>query len=423
MRTASLWKLPLLLLSTAMLGASATSPLPQAPPLSECNTPTSRFCDAAMPVPASWRGPVFKLSQDYPDQPGRDVQPWRRFRPDAQPNEYLLAVLGYVFDGNIRPGAEQSFDVANNPNRRWYHAPWQDFGMNGREFIHGLTRERTSEPFDLHPQQRRHWQNYAVGFYNQPGGYTIGQVWRDHGRPDPRLANFPEGTVAAKLLFTTAPISEVPFLRGAPEWSAYVYANPNVRRPRPGDPRRVMRVRLLQVDIAVKDSRGTATGWVFGTFVYGGGLLGQRGSGWWNLEPVGLMWGNDPGYVSGPFREARVRTGVITRLGWQGRLNGPVDNPASSCLSCHATAQYPQADLLPPTGSPWQPWFRNIPSGQPFAPPAQSTDYSLQLSTGIANFYEADRLRQLRSAEERRQRFRALDRQDPRSPREGGKHH
>lgn len=32
--------------------------------------------------------------------------------------------------------------------------------------------------------------------------------------------------------------------------------------------------------------------------------------------------------------------------------------------------------------------FQNIPAGQPFDAAAKSTDYSLQLAGGIANFYE-----------------------------------
>ncbi len=33
-------------------------------------------------------------------------------------------------------------------------------------------------------------------------------------------ASFPEGAVSFKLLFTQAPVDKVPFLKGAPTWSA-----------------------------------------------------------------------------------------------------------------------------------------------------------------------------------------------------------
>ena len=76
-------------------------------------------------------------------------------------------------------------------------------------------------------------------------------------------------------------------------------------------------------------------------------------------------------------------------LGYKGRLNGPVDNPASSCLSCHATAQSPQfRPITPDTGKPsdLSAFFRNVPSGESFdgLPTSASMDYSLQLAGGIA---------------------------------------
>ena len=80
--------------------------------------------------------------------------------------------------------------------------------------------------------------------------------------------------------------------------------------------------------------------------------------------------------------------GLKPDLGLYGRMNGPVDNPISSCLSCHSTAQDPlsSAPMFPPDGEPVARWFRNIPSGQPFSAPANPLDYSLQVAYGIQNF-------------------------------------
>jgi hypothetical protein len=85
----------------------------------------------------------------------------------------------------------------------------------------------------------------------------------------------------------------------------------------------------------------------------------------------------------------------MQHLGYQGRLNGPVDNPASSCSSCHSVAQIP-ADLseesTPPSpavnASPAviAGYFRNIPAGTPFTAGQYSLDYSMQLQNGIANW-------------------------------------
>ena len=116
------------------------------------------------------------LSQNYPTAVSPDVQPWLQFDPKTQPDQYLNAVLSYFFEGNIQADSESSFDPTLNAVRGWYNAPWQDVGIiNGREFIHGLTRERVSRPHELAPEQVHEWNNYAVGFYNAPGGMIFGR--------------------------------------------------------------------------------------------------------------------------------------------------------------------------------------------------------------------------------------------------------
>lgn len=393
----------------AMIVASAaTSAVHAENTPSACNTPTTPFCASTVPLPANWGGHVFRMSQDYPatEQPD-DAMPWLAFDPRTAPSDYIRAALDHFYDGNIRSDLETSFDPELNSKRAWFHAPWQNspLDVNGREPIHGLTRERVSRPFELSEAQDLQWNNYAVGFYNAPGGYTIGQVWADHGKPDAsKASSLPDGTVAAKLLFTTAPTTQVPYLAGAPEWDAYVYADPNDPRPTLQSPRAVMKVRLLQIDIAVKDSRvASTTGWVFGTFVYGGGPGGAAGEGWSNVEPVGVMWGNDPGFSgSGDLQETWINPKVtMPHLGFQGRLNGPVDNKISSCLSCHSTAQIPVGQMVPPTGGSPVRWFRNIPSGTPFDEGSQPLDYSLQIMVGLRAFEQANAVAIAATDEER----------------------
>jgi hypothetical protein len=422
------------------------SPTPPGAAQGDCDTPTTPFCDAMMKPPKGWTGHVFKLAQNYPASVPEDAQPWLKIDPKTQGNEYLQAVLDFFYEGNVRPDVEESFDPAQNKIRGWYNAPWQDFGKGGREFIHGLTRERVTPIAELTPPSGKcaqkdskgkyprdcYYNNYAVGFYNAPGGMVIGKVWTDHGKPDATLANLPEGTVAAKLLFTTAPADQVPFLAGSPEWDAYVYADPHIQTSEiPDDPakrvRAVLKVRLLQIDIAVKDKRAGTIGWFMGTFVYGGGPAGKPGSGWSHVSPVGIMWGNDPGYSgTGPLSETVLNPDVhMPHVGYQGRLNGPVDNPDSACLSCHGTAEVaPKAGMkgsgmiASPVGDPK--WFRNVPSGTPFDEGFISTDYSLQISVGIANF---DAQQSLIHAATRAQKQIELDRKNKLerlSPREGG---
>jgi hypothetical protein len=419
--------------------AAAAKPVSLVNGSGQCDTPTTPFCDAAVALPAGWTGRVFKLAQDFPTTVPADSQPWLAFDPMTQPNQYAKAVLAYFYEGNIRESVEDSFDPALNTRRKWYNAPWQDYGFNGREPAHGLTRERVNlpaqggKPAELDVKQTLPWNNYAIGFYNAAGASTIGKVWANHGAPDSTKGMMPEGTVGAKLLFTTATVDQVPYLAGAPTWNTYVYSQVNSLRPNgskrgmPAGTAGPVPVRLLQIDIAVKDKR-SPTGWVFGTFVYGGGPAPGTtpGAGWNNVSAVGLMWGNDPDYDgSGPLKESWINPAVkMPHLGYQGRLNGPVDNPISSCLSCHSTAQDPlgTAPMFPQPGKPVSYWFRNIPSGTPFQPPANPLDYSLQVAFGIKNFNDQKAAAAAPAGSARKVRLEATA-SDPLSPRDGATSH
>ena len=292
--------------------------------------------------------------------------------------------------------------------RTWYHAPWLHWGRNGREFVHGLTHQRPSQPLELAPMQTTQFQNWAVGMYNAPGGYVLGKVWANANRPDPTAAHFPDGTVSIKLLFTQAPVSQVPYMINAKEWSAYIYGTLNIPT-NPLAPHAITPMRLLQIDVAVRDSRA-ASGWIFGTFAYNGFAPGSTV--WDRMIPVGAMWGNDPGVKNNTVKNFRqlketvINDGdanlPIEHLGWGGRLNGPVDNTYSACMSCHATAQWPATSpLVPPStvanepvrpDSPeWMRWFRNLKPGESFDAGSRSLDFSLQLASGIQNFCEWNR--------------------------------
>ena len=204
------------------------------------------------------------------------------------------------------------------------------------------------------------------------------------------------------------------------EWNGFVFATPYMagRDKGPPPPRQLQTLRLIQMDVMVRDDRAKATGgWVFATYVYNGAR--NRMPLWDNLMPVGLSWGNDPGVTSMPGGNAKpVRTIVNpdlkqTRinpdpalppqhLGFGMRLSGPVDNTASSCQSCHMTAEYPQISPIVPVaakdsagrplcpGSPeWMRWFTNTPLHRSFDGQAVNTDDSLQMSASYQNFIEA----------------------------------
>ncbi len=362
-----------LLIGGLLAGTAITSAQAQTFPSSE-DTP-----------PAGWDGPVFELSQDYPAAPPpAEAYPWKSINFKRGFLQYPRAVLAYALEGNVAV----DWRGQDNAVRTWYHAPWMHPGPNGREFVHGLTRERDSRPGELHPNQTATVQNWAVSLYNAPGGYAIGQVWSDPDAPDASKARFPDGTVAIKLLFTRATPQEVPFLEGAPEWEANTGTSTSSIRT----------VRLLQVDIAVRDDRADdTTGWVFGTFVYDKDAPGlAQNEGWDKLTPLGIMWGNDPDLlgVAGRLKETRIGARgrqLVTHLGWEGRLNGPVDNPNSSCLSCHGAGQDPMGSMIPNVNSAasLQRFFRNVPAGVAFNADLDddhvSTDYSLQIAFGIRN--------------------------------------
>jgi hypothetical protein len=329
------------------------------------------------------------LSQGFPNSlPNPETLPWKTIDFKTDPLAYALALRDYVFQGNVNPANPNApWVIQNNTVRKWYHAPWMDAGANGREFIHGLTRELTSVPGQLakNPPQNKSVQNWAVGFYNAPGGFILGQVWCDPTNPSLTAIKFPEGTVSAKLLFTTAPISQVPFLAGSVQWQANINQSSS-------SPRTPQTVRLLQIHLAVRDSRNTDTGWVFGTLIYNS--ANGSSNPWENMQPVGLMWGDDPGVTPtvGTIKQSWLNPATATLMqhyGWAERLNGPVDNPLSSCISCHATAGWPVAPLTPPSGSTDTQrlkWFKNIPAGQAFQAGQASQDYSLQLTFGIRQF-------------------------------------
>ena len=161
----------------------------------------AQFPDAHDPPPAGWTGQVFKLRQDYPQTlPPTGSRPWTSISFKTKPNDYMKAVLAYALEGN----KEADFVVQNNTVRGWYHAPWMHAGPAGREFMRGLTRERSSRPGELHANQTGTFENWAVSVYNPRGGYTLGRVWEAPESPNPAAAKFPIGAVSVKLIFTEA---------------------------------------------------------------------------------------------------------------------------------------------------------------------------------------------------------------------------
>ena len=252
--------------------------------------------------------------------------------------------------------------------------------------------------------------------------------------------------MVAKLLYTEATAAEVPLLADAPEvqGNINVRANPtNPDCPANTAPRAPGYLRLLQLDISVRDADAGETGWVFGTFIYDGRIPGVDP--WAKLKPVGLMWGNDPNLTDAAAAQGQkpVESIVLSDFGLGrdfgrgGRMNGPVDNPISACISCHMTAQWPNpAGVTPPPNAQWDRascWFRNLGPTTPFGePPSDTTacgtlstpapvslDFSLQLGVGLRNYaregqtlettFSADELKATREADKAIFRINGID--------------
>jgi hypothetical protein len=344
--------------------------------------------------PAGWKGPLFRLNTEFPRTVPSEPRPWASIDFRTQPREYMLAARRYVYEGNIAA----DWNVFENTVRRWYHMPWRAYGNAGREFAHGLTVEFPSRPGTLSTKQASNADTYAIAIYNPVYAYTLGRVWPDvNAAPDLTGAGFQEGAVAAKLLFTDATGAELERLKGGFKWQANAFADSTCERA--GCPREVRTLTLLQLDIAIKDARASQTGWVFMSFVYDRRLQGP--SPWERMAPLGVMWGNDPLLSTPPGAQIAPTESVSFPLpqyehyGCHGRLAGPLDNPLSSCLGCHMTAQYPPGAMVPssaPCDSPANATFwRNLQGNQVFDPsptPAPTAlDYSQELASSIESYY------------------------------------
>jgi hypothetical protein len=372
---------------------------------------------------------VFKLRQDYPKtMPDKSELPSFLEIPFDDDNwmKYINAVRDYCFDGMI----DVDFKAQKCKTRDWYHMPWMHWGSQGSEGFHGLAKEAQINPYQLTATQTNPHQTYALGYYNKFAGYTLGKMWANPLEPDAYATQnpegFPVGTVIFKLLFTDADETEVDYLVNPFTWKAYI--TPSWLDG--GDTGRVVtNMHLIQMDFMVRDPRADkyGTGWVFGTFCYNGKLNGdktgaQRAK---NLVPVGIQFGNDPEDTANwintyPITQTMINTNLkqtkinpskdlpAQHLGWSGRLDGPVDLNTASCMSCHATGEFPQiASLVPKqcfignynaagqltelteTDAPaFRKYFTNLRCGTPYDSTATSTDFSLQVSLALGYFWE-----------------------------------
>jgi hypothetical protein len=290
------------------------------------STAATAFRDSADTPPPNWRGPRFKLSHDYPRQMPSCPAPWLKrpvsfANPSADQNDwrgYVQDIVDYIKEGqDPNLPDETGWQTRVGIETRWYHVPWMAVdGERGREFAHGLTNELSTSLSTFHegrgsgkerifqalqstPGVDPLFETWSVGMYNPCGAWALGQVFPASGQPAVHMEGgrpfadglpFPEGTVVIKILNTTADAASVPYLKGSTDWQAdaHVQYSPVTYST---CERRVRNVHLIQIDLAVVDSRSPAR-WVYSTLAYYGNLPGASVLD--RVQPLGVQWGNDP---------------------------------------------------------------------------------------------------------------------------------
>lgn len=393
--------------------------------IAQCRGDFPDFIVPRNTIPSGYAGPWFtpRLIEEAHAGIPQGSRPWRDVDPRIERERlaYALTLRNYAFSSEqvrqLTPALTASSDY-EDPNGRgvpaaqrsqmWYPAPRMMFGNPGtpgsgaREAAFGMTLERRVPVNELAGNTSA-FRNYAVAYYDARGARTYARVWSTEtaGVDSPRVQHMKitSGGLVFKLLFSAARPSDFP---------VDILDGTLALRIIPNGDGVPIEIRLLQIDIAVKDDRSTATGWYFATYAYDRTVSGR--SPWRKMVPVGLTWGNDP--KGPPLVESWINQSAPayarSHLGVEGRLNGPVDNPASACMSCHSTAQAPSlANILPPASGPCVPlrsnWFRNLSGSTPFGrfDPAggscvtglenitlTAADYSLQLSDTVSRAIE-----------------------------------
>ena len=340
---------------------SSGRPSPSGASVAQCRGELADFIVPRNTLPASYAGPWFQpnLIENAHTGIPSGTRPWRNVDPRnaSQRLAYLLALRNYAFASepvrSLTPQLTADSDYfdttggtvpANQRAQKWYPAPRMIYG-NLREAARGMTLERQIGVNELAGNTAA-FRNYAVAYYDARGARTFARVWSTAtpgvDTPVRTQMRFTAGGLVYKLLYSAARPSDFPQDLLAGSLSTQILPNAG------GAP---LTVRLLQIDIAVKDDRAGPTGWYFATYAYDRTAAGS--SPWLKMVPVGLMWGNDPG--GPPLVDSWINPGAPAyakaHLGVDGRLNGPVDNPVSACMSCHSTAQAPSLANMLPSGT------------------------------------------------------------------------
>lgn len=330
--------------------------------------------------------PQFSIRANYQEiRPNAQSYPWRGVVKNiTQPGEgekLARIILDYFLDSLVQDGKnpDNNLIAQNSPQGKsqWCHMPWLNVGESGREAIHGLTKERDMEATPIYPETQLDnfksigGSDWGIGYYNDVACQRLGEIFGSYdGKNIPtkepnfkhpeslvtesgvlRNKLFPDGTVSVKVLFTTASLAAL-------KNSYVITANTTL----PKETQRSLRpMRLVQIDVAVKDSQieGTskdADHWIMTTFYFDENTLKNSYfansalksdprfvktslSAFLKMRPIGIQYGFDP-------TTTRIFDGSVTNTSTNAYyvgnnpnlLNGPADNPTASCLSCHGAA-------------------------------------------------------------------------------------
>lgn len=346
--------------------------------------------------------PEFSLRADYNNAPDKDEEkPWKGLdlKDPKQSLKFTLLVQKYFYENmaNQNPkNPDFNFIAANNKNRFWCHMPWMNVGVAGREAVHGLTQERDLVPSLQIPAYMKSspGTNWGIAYFNSTACRGIKDVFGTIDSPKispefDRDSFFGDGTLITKILFTTA---NYPDIAGAYTWNAHVNEVGSTERA-------IKTVRHIQMDIAVKDASLVGTNpllknWVMAGFYYDPtydydkeykplldgmenpiSCIPNLPKELLKMRPMGVQTGFD-----GPAEtiDTIVFKGSSTN-GLKGRLNGPADNPKTSCLGCHAAAGT-QAKMVP--------GFLSQKMYDPYSS-TKALDFNQQLALAKANYETA----------------------------------
>lgn len=339
-----------------------------------------------IPPQSQYKGPLFKLSYDYPAKVAAPGMPWRAAIGNGQITTQNAALYAQALKDAVGKDMKVLLgDYAhwNAAQRGWYNEPWlgsaNPYGNNpypGREAIHGMYVGSNDLEASLFAKSglKKDITTYVLTYYDKVAAQTLNRIWKSKGPMDPYLTpdstQFEEGAVIVKAAFITAGPEVWPVMQGTQVWPLYITVDATANgNPNPTKLPKLTNTYLMQFDIIVKDSKSAPdTGWVFTTLVYDKNAKRGPNGIWDQMVVLGAQWGNDPQANStvnpaAPLLQnwnnpkAPLYGGET--FGWGQRLSGPNDGAMnniaytdngqlkkvqnaknSSCMSCHSTAQW-----------------------------------------------------------------------------------